>query len=397
MSAGASRILRKNRSGRYGVPSEQPLPGSRKVSLSPKEVRNRKFHQSLTGYDAKEVSLFLKDVALELEKISMQNIHLSEANKALDRQVAQLRVKISLSSDKGTGSGRDAGSHDRQDALLHEARLKAEEIVRQAKMEAVRSAGISGGGSEEKGTGVRPGHYRAGQDRSGGNSAFRPGGGREACGRQNPRSEKRDRGRTSPAPSRKQKPPRRRYCRRHRRRHEALEAGRSEAAWKQSKEFSRIITSQAKKEADEILNAAREEAGQILRKAALEAEQHGEKLVDETRKSAVGRSKKFISEAERQAEEILLLAREEAEKNATTRKIQADKEIEKERKRILSESKVNAVKKSSGMHVSGLKHRVRIRIAKKPQNGRPSLTMPIGGPRRSSALPGRRPSPTRQG
>ena len=94
-------------------------------------------------------------------------------------------------------------------------------------------------------------------------------------------------------------------------RHEALEAGRSEAAWKQSKEFSMIITSQAKKEADEILNAAREEAGQIIRKATLEAGQHGEKLVDETRKSAVGRSKKFISEAERQAEEILLLAREE--------------------------------------------------------------------------------------
>jgi DivIVA domain-containing protein len=106
------------------------------VSLSPKEVKNRKFHQSLTGYDTKEVSLFLKDVALELEKISMQNIHLSEANKSLDRQVAQLRVKISLSPNKGAGSGRDAGSHDKQDALLHEARLEAEEIVRLAKLEA---------------------------------------------------------------------------------------------------------------------------------------------------------------------------------------------------------------------------------------------------------------------
>ena len=215
MSAWASRILRKNRSGRYGVPSEQPVTGSRKVSLSPKEVRNRKFHQSLTGYDAKEVSLFLKDVALELEKISMQNIHLSEANKSLDRQVAQLRVKISLTSDKGTGSGRDAGSHDRQDALLHEARLKAEEIVRQAKMEAAvgwhlrrrkrRGRRGSPPGALLRRPGPKPRIFCT------------PPGKRPRGLRASKSAKRKKRPRKNIAGSfGKQKPPRRRYCRRHR-------------------------------------------------------------------------------------------------------------------------------------------------------------------------------------
>ena len=106
------------------------------MSLSPKEVKNRKFHQSLTGYDTKEVGLFLKDVAVELEKLSMRNLHLSEANKALDKQVAQLRVKISLSPNRHPGSGRETGGNGRPDALLHEARLKAEDIVRQARTDA---------------------------------------------------------------------------------------------------------------------------------------------------------------------------------------------------------------------------------------------------------------------
>lgn len=115
------------------------VAGESRMDLSPKDVKNRKFRQGLTGYDTKEVSLFLKDVAQELERISMQNVHLSEANKGLDKRLAELRVKISLSSHKGAGNAREAGSQDRQDAILREARLKADEIVQQAEHKAAES------------------------------------------------------------------------------------------------------------------------------------------------------------------------------------------------------------------------------------------------------------------
>ena len=270
------------------------------MGLSPKEIKNRKFHQSLTGYDAKEVSLFLKDIALEMEKISMRNIHLSEANKTLDKRLASLRVKMSLiPASKRAGHDGGNGSEDKQSVYLAETRLKADDIVRQVDPDAADQLA------------ARAITLKARHEAAEILSAAREEAGKLAAERS--REAKTAAEDESLRLLREAKATAAEILREARERQESLEEDTKKEALKQSKEFAKIVTSQAKKEAEEILAKAREEARRIVEDAMQKVEGLREKLVDETRKTAVGRSKKFISEAERQADEILSLAREEAE------------------------------------------------------------------------------------
>jgi len=90
------------------------------TTFTPREIKNRKFKQSLMGVDAEEVKGFLKIVAAEFDKILTQN--------------AQLEKRLTEQTVRSTLGTRKEAEKSRQ--TLEEAGRAAGEIVARAKEEA---------------------------------------------------------------------------------------------------------------------------------------------------------------------------------------------------------------------------------------------------------------------
>lgn len=90
------------------------------TTFTPREIKNRKFKQSLMGVDAEEVQSFLKIVAAEFDKILTQNAQ-------LEKRLTEQTVRSTLSTKK------EAEKH-RQ--TLESADKAAGEIIARAKEEA---------------------------------------------------------------------------------------------------------------------------------------------------------------------------------------------------------------------------------------------------------------------
>jgi DivIVA domain-containing protein len=94
------------------------------TTFTPREIKNRKFKQSLMGIDAEEVKSFLKLVAAEFDKILTQNAQ-------LEKKITEQTVKSTLTTKKEAEKNAEK---NRQ--ALEEAGRTAGEVVARAKEEA---------------------------------------------------------------------------------------------------------------------------------------------------------------------------------------------------------------------------------------------------------------------
>ena len=94
------------------------------TTYTPREIKNRKFKQSLMGVDADEVKSFLKVVATEFDKILTQN---AQWEKRLTEQTVKSTLSTRKEAEKNAEKNRQA---------LEDADKTAGEVVARAKEEA---------------------------------------------------------------------------------------------------------------------------------------------------------------------------------------------------------------------------------------------------------------------
>jgi cell division septum initiation protein DivIVA len=107
------------------------------TTFSPREIKNRKFKQSLMGVDAEEVKSFLKVVATEFDKILTQNAQ-------LEKRLSEQAVKSSLGSKKEAEKAAEKSKKE-----LEDASRAAEEILARARAEAGEIRQKAEGAAEE--------------------------------------------------------------------------------------------------------------------------------------------------------------------------------------------------------------------------------------------------------
>lgn len=93
------------------------------TTFTPREIKNRKFKQSLMGVDAEEVKSFLKIVATEFDKILTQNAQLE---KRLTEQTVRSTLTTKKEAEKNAEKNRQS---------IEEADKTAREVVARAKEE----------------------------------------------------------------------------------------------------------------------------------------------------------------------------------------------------------------------------------------------------------------------
>jgi cell division septum initiation protein DivIVA len=104
------------------------------TTFTPREIKNRKFKQSLMGVDAEEVKSFLKIVATEFDKILTQNAQ-------LDKRLTEQTVKSTLSTKKEAEKNAEKNRQALEDAdktageVIARAKEEADEIRQRAERE----------------------------------------------------------------------------------------------------------------------------------------------------------------------------------------------------------------------------------------------------------------------
>ncbi len=94
------------------------------TTFSPRDIKNRKFKQSLMGVDGEEVKSFLKIVAAEFDRVLTQNAQ-------LEKRLTEQAVKSSIGSKKETDK-----AAEKNKKTLEDAELAAEGIIGMARAEA---------------------------------------------------------------------------------------------------------------------------------------------------------------------------------------------------------------------------------------------------------------------
>jgi cell division septum initiation protein DivIVA len=105
------------------------------TTFTPREIKNRKFKQSLMGVDAEEVKSFLKIVATEFDKILTQNAQ-------LEKRLTEQTVRSTLTTKKEAEKNAEKNKQSIEDAdkaageVLARAKEEADEIRQKAEREA---------------------------------------------------------------------------------------------------------------------------------------------------------------------------------------------------------------------------------------------------------------------
>jgi len=105
------------------------------TTFSSRDIKNRKFKQSLMGVDSEEVKSFLKVVATEFDRILAQK-------EQLEKKLTEQAVKSSLGSRKEADKAAEKSKKAEEDAgaaaeeIIAKARAESEEIRKRAEKEA---------------------------------------------------------------------------------------------------------------------------------------------------------------------------------------------------------------------------------------------------------------------
>jgi cell division septum initiation protein DivIVA len=106
------------------------------TTFTPREIKNRKFKQSLMGVDAEEVKSFLKIVATEFDKILSQNAQ-------LEKRLTEQTVRSTLTTKKEAEKNAEKNRQSIEDAdktageVVARAKEEADEIRQKAEREAI--------------------------------------------------------------------------------------------------------------------------------------------------------------------------------------------------------------------------------------------------------------------
>jgi len=110
------------------------------VKLTPLDIRKQEFKRTMRGLDPDEVEAFLSMVADELEMIIRERNQLNDEliklrTQLKDYQQVEHTLRETLVKAQNTVEESRANSRREAELILHEAELKAEEIVKDAKDE----------------------------------------------------------------------------------------------------------------------------------------------------------------------------------------------------------------------------------------------------------------------
>ena len=101
------------------------------------DVENQQFKQKLRGYDPEEVSLYLKSVSEEIERLNLENAHLKEEQGNLMRRVQEQNARETtlqetlITAQKMSEEFKER-SREQADQLIRDARVEAERTLRDA-------------------------------------------------------------------------------------------------------------------------------------------------------------------------------------------------------------------------------------------------------------------------
>ncbi len=107
-----------------------PATSETRMELTPNDIRNLEFANSLRGYDKDAVDTFKEQVARALETVKQENVKLNMELESLRIQVAGIKQFEDTIKSAAIDSRRNA------DMLLANARKEAEQLVTAAKAEA---------------------------------------------------------------------------------------------------------------------------------------------------------------------------------------------------------------------------------------------------------------------
>jgi cell division initiation protein len=100
------------------------------MTIEPADIQDRKFKIKFRGFDVKEVDEFLQTVAKELEERIRENKYLQEKVADLTSQLEAIPQK-----DMEDHKRRIAEVEEKSASMIKEARIAAEEILKDAKLE----------------------------------------------------------------------------------------------------------------------------------------------------------------------------------------------------------------------------------------------------------------------
>lgn len=107
------------------------------MKLTPLDIKQQQFRMKFRGYDGDEVDTFLEIVAADFEALIRENSSLKEKLSELQSEVDEMRkmdkeLKNTLLSAQQLKEDITSNAAREAQLVVKEARLKAEEIVRQA-------------------------------------------------------------------------------------------------------------------------------------------------------------------------------------------------------------------------------------------------------------------------
>ena len=107
------------------------------------DVERQEFKRKVRGFDPEEVSLYLRSVSEEIERLNLDNARLLEENGRLVRQVAEHATREqTLQQTLVTAQTMSAELKERSqvqaDQLMHEARFKAERTLQETQDQLAR-------------------------------------------------------------------------------------------------------------------------------------------------------------------------------------------------------------------------------------------------------------------
>jgi cell division initiation protein len=100
------------------------------MTVEPADIQDRKFKIKFRGFDVKEVDEFLQAVAKELEERIRENKYLQEKVADLTSQLEAIPQK-----DMEDHKRRIAEVEEKSASMIKEARIAAEEILKDARLE----------------------------------------------------------------------------------------------------------------------------------------------------------------------------------------------------------------------------------------------------------------------
>jgi cell division initiation protein len=108
------------------------------TSITPNEILQKKFSQSIRGLKPDQVNEFLKLVASEFEELLRQNMMMSEKIKQMEEAVEEYRhmentLKNTLISSQKIGQEIKEEAERKGNIMIRESELEAERIIQKAK------------------------------------------------------------------------------------------------------------------------------------------------------------------------------------------------------------------------------------------------------------------------